>query len=336
MPSPSNASLRRTVSLIALAAALGALAACNQAASNTAAANTATNLAAAPDNALPPIDAAVALVNAPAADALPAAAPAPVAHVANRTQGYAYADRAYAMSTGFAAAPPDYTYDYNGQRPWVWRGSDGSERVVEAVPGGQRVYYYEPGARQPFFVQDPQYGYGYQDGALVSVYDQSGRALADAQAEAQAQRAGRYLARARRCTTPRCTLSAKLWPSRTGRRGATLSAPSRRPGPSSSSRTPTGRPITSSTIRPRRLTMPPTAWRGWPGPRRSTRCTTTRRGRSVSGRRPSARRRRRNIAARSQTSGRVRVGRAAAAGRLREPAAGWAEWRGAALWAEPA
>src|ERR1700733_12770664 len=118
MRSPSHVSLRRTCSLIALVAALGAVAACNQAANTTAAANAATNLAAAPDNALPPIDAAVALVNAPAADALPAAAPAPVAHVASRSQGYAYADRAYAMSSAFAAAPPDYTYDYGGSRPW--------------------------------------------------------------------------------------------------------------------------------------------------------------------------------------------------------------------------
>jgi hypothetical protein len=181
---------RRGVSLFALAVALGAASACNQ--STQTAAN-----AAPPPGALPPVSMAAPLVDAPAAQALPAALPPPIGHVASRRQGYAFADRAYAMSDAFSDAPPDYTYDYDGARPWVWRSSDDSERVVEAVPGGERVYYYEPGSDQPFFVQDPQYGYGFENGALVTVYDRSGRELADAEAAARAEWAGRYLARAR-------------------------------------------------------------------------------------------------------------------------------------------
>src|SRR5262249_14102428 len=161
----SHFSLRRTASLIAIAAALGGVAACNQSSQQPA-----VN-AAPPAGALPPVSMAAPLVSAPAADALPAAPPPPVAHVASRKQRHALPDRAYAMSDACSDAPPDYTYDYEGTRPWVWRSYDGSQRVVEAVPGGERVYYYEPGAEEPFYVQDPQYGYGFENGALVTVYD---------------------------------------------------------------------------------------------------------------------------------------------------------------------
>src|SRR6185312_14251110 len=94
-------------------------------------------------------------------------------------------------------APPDYTYDYEGGRPWTWRGRDDSQRVVEAVPGGDRYYYYEAGSDEPFFVQDPDYGYGYSSGQLVVVYDRSGRQLPPDVLERRADYAGRYLARAR-------------------------------------------------------------------------------------------------------------------------------------------
>ena len=82
-------------------------------------------------------------------------------------------------------------------RPWVWRSRDDSERVVETVPGGERYYYYEPGSATPFFVQDPDYGYGFEGGALVVVYDRSGHELPSDEIARRADWAGRYLARAR-------------------------------------------------------------------------------------------------------------------------------------------
>src|SRR6185437_2024938 len=187
-PRAPRATLRNTISLAALIAA-AALAGCNKPAPQ-ALAN-----AAPPDGALPPIAATATLVDAPAAQALPAAPPPPVARVATRSQGYAFADRAYAMSNAFSAAPPDYTYDYDGVRPWVWRSRDDAERVVEPVPGGQRVYYYEAGSATPFFIQDPSYGYGFANGALVTVYDHSGRQLPYDEVAARRDWAGRYLAR---------------------------------------------------------------------------------------------------------------------------------------------
>ncbi|HEY1426810.1 MAG TPA: hypothetical protein VGF50_09075 [Caulobacteraceae bacterium] len=188
-PSGSRAGLRGGASLAVLAIALTALAACNK--------PTAGQVTVAPPaDALTPIAMSAPLVDAPTPQALPAAPRARLARVASRPQGYAFADRAYAMSDAFADAPPDYAYDYGGVRPWVWRAYDGAECIAEAVPGGERVYYYEPGADEPFFVEDPEYGYGFEDGALVSVYDSYGEALPYAYEQAQSEWAGRYLARA--------------------------------------------------------------------------------------------------------------------------------------------
>lgn len=150
-----------------------------------------------PSNALPPVAEGAALVEAPAADALPPAAPVPVTQIDDPREDYAFADRAYEMSDMYGDTPPDYVYDYEGSEPWVWVSDDGSERVAEAVPGGERYYYYESGADEPFFVQDPSYGYGFVSGRLVAVYDRSGRVLPSGDARGQAQIAGRYLVRAR-------------------------------------------------------------------------------------------------------------------------------------------
>jgi hypothetical protein len=120
-----------------------------------------------------------------------------VSEVADAADTYAFPDRAYEMSDMFGDAPPDYVYDYGNVQPWVWVSDDGSECVVEPVPGGERYYYYEAGADDPFFVQDPDYGYGFEDGRLVGVYDHSGRTLPMGDLEARAPIAGRYLTRAR-------------------------------------------------------------------------------------------------------------------------------------------
>lgn len=168
--------------------------------------------------ALPPTTGALPpSAPAPAADALPPAPAAPVQQLADPSQGYAFADRAYAMSQAFAGAPPDYTFEDQGERPWVWRANDGAERVAEATPEGERYYYYAPGADQPYYVQDGPYGYGFEGGALVASFGPGGRYLPpDAQRE---DLAGRYLARSRWLhhaarTDPRAPVGAGNWADR--------------------------------------------------------------------------------------------------------------------------
>lgn len=150
-----------------------------------------------PSNALAPVAEGAPIVDAPPADSLPPAPAVPVSELRDPDEAYAFPDRAYEMSDMFGEAPPDYVYDYEDSQPWVWISDDGSEWVAEAVPGGERYYYYEPGADEPFFIQDPSYGYGFEGGRLVAVYSRSGYALPLSDTQARAQIAGRYLARAR-------------------------------------------------------------------------------------------------------------------------------------------
>lgn len=170
-----------------------ALAACNRAAPPAAVqqAPTPTAALALTDASAPP------LVDAPPVSALPSAPPARIGRLQHASDGYAFADRGYAMSQAFADAPPDYTFDYGGVRPWVWRADDQSEQVVEPVDGGDRYYYYRPGDDQPFLIRDPDYSYGYEDGELVVIYDRNGHPLSDQYIDQRADLAGRYLARAR-------------------------------------------------------------------------------------------------------------------------------------------
>ena len=187
--------LKREISLLALTVAIAGvtLAGCNQA--GPPAANSAS---AAPLSALPLTDAqAMTMTVAPSADALPPAAPLHVAHLRDPNQRYAYAERAYAVNHAFADAPPDYAFDYQGVRPWVWHASDQSTRLVEPVDGGDRDYYYDPGADDPYLVRDGDYGYGYDQGELVVVYDRDGHVLGPQYIDQRANIAARYLARAR-------------------------------------------------------------------------------------------------------------------------------------------
>jgi hypothetical protein len=107
---------------------------------------------------------------------------------------YAYLNQAYAFSQSLADAPPDYTYDYQGERPWVWESPDGYYRVAERLPMGVRYFYYAPGAPEPYLVQDPQYSYGYSDGRLTVVYGSDGQVLPYDIEARQAREAGLYLA----------------------------------------------------------------------------------------------------------------------------------------------
>ena len=128
---------------------------------------------------------------APPVSALPAPAPVPLRLRQGRDR-YGYTDRAYAMSRAFGDTPPDYTVDYDGTRPWVWRSDDGSYRVVEQLPDGQRTYYYERGADRPFYITDPDGGYAYDGGQLVGLYGPDGAPLPDNYARQRAENAARY------------------------------------------------------------------------------------------------------------------------------------------------
>ncbi|MFL5296545.1 MAG: hypothetical protein ACJ798_09210 [Phenylobacterium sp.] len=110
---------------------------------------------------------------APAADQLPPGPPLRRARP-NRPL-YAYVDDAYMIGDAFGDSPPDYTVDYDGTYPWVWRSSYGAYRVAEETPYGWREYYYRGDADYPFLVRDADYAYAYDGPELVAVYDAYGR-----------------------------------------------------------------------------------------------------------------------------------------------------------------
>ena len=114
-----------------------------------------------------------------------------------RSERYRYIDDASTMSGAFGATPPDYTVDYDGTRPWVWRSDDGDYRIVELLPEGERIYYYHAGASEPFLIRDPDYAYAYDGDDVVAVYGPDGAPLDDMIASRQANEAGAYLYRAR-------------------------------------------------------------------------------------------------------------------------------------------
>jgi len=133
--------------------------------------------------------------SAPPVTALPVAAAVPVRHLSNRRQGYAYLDRAYYQEDAVENAPPDYTFDDDGVRPWTWSTRDGSRVISEPVAGGYRYYYYQAGADSPYLVRDPHYSYAYDNGALVDVFSASGQEIDPNSSPEQVGYAGRYLGR---------------------------------------------------------------------------------------------------------------------------------------------
>lgn len=180
--------------LLTLSALALAVAGCHRSATTTAEGTqpaTAAPLAALPlATAAPP-----ELAPAPVASALPW--PAHPIRISSRPRydRYDYVDRAYGLTYAFADAPPDYTVDYDGEYPWIWRAGDGAFRIVEWLPYGERDYYYEPGEAYPFYVVDPDYGYAYDDGELIGLYDLYGDPLDDGYARDRAYYATRYFDR---------------------------------------------------------------------------------------------------------------------------------------------
>ena len=195
---------RSTTSRLALGAVTSALlvSACNRgtpsadpSSSNLAAATNGEPVSAPPIAALP-----LATATPIAASAAPETLPlARAIHIASgpRAGRYRYVERAAEYNRGFADTPPDYTVDYQGTRPWVWRADNGSYRVVENLPRGAREYYYQSGSDQPFYVSDPQGGYAFDNGDLVAVYGPDGAALEDGYAAQRALQAAAYYDRAR-------------------------------------------------------------------------------------------------------------------------------------------
>ena len=130
----------------------------------------------------------------PPSELPPPAQPVRVARAKPQVR-YRYLDEAYSASQAFADSPPDYTIDYQGVRPWVWRSQNGDYRVLEQTPQGERTYFYRQGQPEPYLVRDPQYAFGYDGDQLAVIYDGQGRPTSyDPSA---ADRAARYLARAR-------------------------------------------------------------------------------------------------------------------------------------------
>lgn len=180
-----------TAATIALAAALSACGKGND-----------QQMTAAAPPALPatlPLDASpsTAWPTAPEVAALPEAKPVRTVRVANPRDYYGYANAAYDYQRVLSDAPPDYYFDYDGTDPWAWEGYDQSVVFLEPVDDGYRYYYYRPDADEPYFVRDPYYGYGYDNGQLAVVYDSYGAVVPYSDYGARLDYAGRYLARGR-------------------------------------------------------------------------------------------------------------------------------------------
>jgi hypothetical protein len=176
-----------------------------------------------PQVAALPLDtgAAQPLGEAPPPGGLPPAPPARIATLADYHDAYAYPDQAWGMSWAFGDSPPDYAFYDDGVTPWVWVADDDSECLAEPVPGGERYYYFEPGAYTPFYVQDPSYGYGFENGQLVAIYARGVREIAPGADPTGAATAGQYLARGRllrqaASSQPHRAVEAANWSARRG------------------------------------------------------------------------------------------------------------------------
>jgi hypothetical protein len=195
------------------------LAGCQKAPDNTASADSASVMAA------PALPATLPMTNAPAqqatlapaATALPRAQPLRSVRVADPRSAYAYADQASYVSQSLGDAPPDYSFNYDNVSPWAWQGYDGSRTFVEPVAGGYRTYYYRAGAEQPYFVRDPDYGYGYDGDQLAAIYGPDGALIPYDNYGPQEAYAAAYLWRARRmyeASRERQAISAADWAAR--------------------------------------------------------------------------------------------------------------------------
>ncbi|QDZ06493.1 hypothetical protein FPZ24_02560 [Sphingomonas panacisoli] len=187
---------RRAMGATAVIAIAAMTAACGQQA-NDSQMTAATTLPELP--ATLPLDAAAPTnwPTAPEVAALSDARPLRSVRVANPGDDYGYADAAYDFTDVLGDAPPDYYFDYDGVDPWAWEGNDQSVVFVEPIDDGYRYYYYRPGADAPYFVRDPDYGYGYDGDGLAVIYDSYGAVVPYDRYGANRDYAARYYARGR-------------------------------------------------------------------------------------------------------------------------------------------
>lgn len=134
---------------------------------------------------------------APKAQMLPAARPIRTVRVADPRKSYAYAEDAWDFADALGDAPPDYGFYYGDAQPWAWQGYDDSIAFVEPLDDGYRYYYYRPGADTPYFVRDPDYGYGYDNGRLAVVYGRDGGLVPYTEYGPRLDYASRYYVRGR-------------------------------------------------------------------------------------------------------------------------------------------
>jgi len=134
---------------------------------------------------------------APAAALLPATRQIRTVRVADPRDSYAYAEDAWDFADALGDAPPDYGFYYGDAQPWAWQGYDDSITFVEPLDDGYRYYYYRPGADTPYFVRDPYYGYGYDNGRLAVVYGRDGGLVPYADYGPRLDYASRYYVRGR-------------------------------------------------------------------------------------------------------------------------------------------
>jgi hypothetical protein len=113
-------------------------------------------------------------VYAPAVAELPRAPLLQTVQVADPGEHYAYAENAWSYVDALGDAPPDYGFYEDEVEPWAWQGYDDSAVFVEPLDEGYRYYFYRAGYDEPYFIRDPYYGYGYDDGRLAVVYDPYG------------------------------------------------------------------------------------------------------------------------------------------------------------------
>ncbi|HEX7854766.1 MAG TPA: hypothetical protein VF503_13835 [Sphingobium sp.] len=172
-----------------------ALGACNK--TNDTGANSNAALPALPAGVPLQSGPAVPVRAAPTVAALPAARPIRVGRPVNEGDAYAYLDRADGVFDAVGEAPPDYSYEYDGVAPWAWQTNAGDLQYAEAVDGGYRYYYYEPGADEPYLVRDPGYSYAYAGGVLVAMFTAAGALLPPQDYYARRDYASRYFWRAR-------------------------------------------------------------------------------------------------------------------------------------------
>ena len=80
------------------------------------------------------------------------------------------------IAAGGAVRP--YEFKHQGVIHEAWRENDQVLKIAEKSPGsatGEVVYYFAPGAQEPFLVRDGAAAYGFEQGRLLATYDATGR-----------------------------------------------------------------------------------------------------------------------------------------------------------------